>query len=209
MYTTDGLHLDNTDALRLNHRDALLLVDLQRDFLPGGALGVADGDQVIPVVSDLIALFKARKRPILATRDWHPPKHCSFQPQGGPWPPHCIQQTPGSGWAPGLNLPPSTLIVSKGTAISPDAYSGFQGTDLAQQLSELNCQRLFVAGLATDYCVLQTVLDARKLGFEVQVVEDAIRAVNVNPGDGIRALDQILDSGAELITLQDLIDANP
>lgn len=209
MYTTDGLHLDNTEALHLNDSDALLLVDLQRDFLPGGALGVAGGDQVLPVVSDLIALFTARKRPIVATRDWHPPKHCSFRPQGGPWPPHCIQNTPGAGWSPELNLPPSTLIISKGSAISPDAYSGFQGTDLGQKLLSLNCRRLFVAGLATDYCVLQTVIDARQLGFDVQVVEDAIRAVNVNPGDGIRALDRMLDAGAELITLQDLIDANP
>jgi len=209
MYTTDGLHLDNTAALHLNDGDALLLVDLQRDFLPGGALGVPEGDQVVPVLNEMIALFNARRLPIVATRDWHPANHCSFQAQGGPWPPHCVQGTPGADWADELELPSQALVISKGSEAGHEAYSGFQGTDLARQLNDRGCRRLFVGGLATDYCVLQTVLDARKLGFDVQVIEEAIRAVNVNPGDGIKAVDLMLDRGAELISEQDLADANP
>ncbi|HJV96793.1 MAG TPA: isochorismatase family protein [Albitalea sp.] len=176
--------------------DALVLVDVQRDFLPGGALGVPGGDAVVPALNDYIDAFSQLGLPLFATRDWHPPQHCSFQAQGGPWPPHCVADTPGAQFAPGLQLPAHTVVISKGTAIAPDTYSGLVGTDLAQRLRAAGVTRLFVGGLATDYCVLQTVTDALAQGFEVVVLSDAIAAVNVQPGDGDRALAQMAQAGA-------------
>lgn len=184
--------------------DALILVDVQNDFLPGGALAVPNGDQIIPVLNGYIERFAAKKLPIFATRDWHPPDHCSFQPQGGPWPPHCIAGTLGAQLAPSLKLPANARVISKATDPKREAYSGFDGTDLEQKLRQLGSQRLFVGGLATDYCVLNTVKDARRLGFEVFVLIDAVRAVNVSPGDEQKALDEMQRQGARFITLKDL-----
>ncbi len=178
--------------------DALIVVDLQRDFLPGGALGVAQGDRVLAAINDYLALFVARQLPVFATRDWHPAGHCSFVERGGPWPPHCIAGSAGAAFGDGLELPAEAVVVSKATTAERDAYSGFEGTDLQEQLQRACVSRLFIGGLATDYCVLQTVMDARSLGFDVVVLRDAIAAVDAYPGDGERAIDQMRGAGALL-----------
>ena len=187
--------------------DALIIVDLQRDFLPGGALPVPRGDEVEPVMNAYIRLFRDKGLPIVATRDWHPPNHCSFQEQGGPWPPHCVQGTPGAEFALGLELPPDVVVVSKATKPDEEAYSGFQGTDLHERLKSTGVRRMFVGGLATDYCVLSTVKDALALGYRVFLLKDAIRAVDVHPGDGDRAEKEMVSLGAVPIKREDLDQA--
>ena len=176
--------------------DALIIVDLQHDFLPGGSLAVSDGDAVVPVLNEAIALFTAANLPVVATRDWHPANHCSFHAQGGIWPAHCIGGSHGAAFSPALQLPASTQIISKATTAERDAYSGFEGTDLGTQLSAQGVKRVFVGGLATDYCVLQTVLDALKQHLQVVLLLDAIRAVDVKPGDGERAIARMIEAGA-------------
>lgn len=193
--------------MNLQKGDALIVVDLQRDFLPGGSLAVRDGDRVVPVMNRYLEHFRAAGLPVVATRDWHPPTHCSFSAQGGSWPPHCVTDSPGAEFAEQLELPMGTLIVSKATRSDKDAYSGFDGTDLARQLRAVGVRRVFVGGLATDYCVLATVKDAAGAGFEVFVLGDAIRAVDATPGDGDKALDTMRAAGAEIIDLA-AIDAN-
>jgi nicotinamidase/pyrazinamidase len=187
--------------------DVLMVVDVQRDFLPGGALGVRDGDAVVPVLNRYLARFAAQGLPVVFTRDWHPPDHCSFRARGGPWPPHCIAGTPGAGFAPGLALPAHAEIVSKATTAAADAYSGFDHTGLADRLHARGVRRLFIGGLATDYCVQSTTRDGLAAGFSVFVLGDAIRAVDVQPGDGERALAAMLAGGARLIAFDDLEDA--
>lgn len=177
--------------------DALLIVDVQYDFLPGGSLGVKGGDAVIAPLNVWIARFQAAQLPIVATRDWHPADHCSFLAQGGPWPPHCVQETPGAEFAPGLGLAAFAMVVSKATDSARDAYSGFDGTELAFQLMMYGVKRLFVGGLATDYCVLATVRDALKQGLQVYVFLDAVRAVNA--ADGERAMAEMGSLGAHFI----------
>lgn len=193
-------------------RDALVLVDVQRDFLHGGALAVPEGTRVVAPLNHCIELFAQRGSPIFASRDWHPPTHCSFKQQGGPWPPHCVAETAGARFAEDLRLPAQTRIVSKATTPERDSYSAFGGTELEQQLRALGAKRLFVGGLATDYCVLQTVLDARTAGFEVVVLRDAIAAVDVNPGDGERATARMKEAGAAFADTADvsrLLQAQP
>jgi len=185
--------------VKLHSGDALIIVDVQNDFLPGGALAVPAGDRVVPVLNRCIALFTSHGLPVFATRDWHPPDHCSFQPQGGPWPPHCVAGTKGAEFANGLNLPDETTVVSKADTQDQDAYSGFEGTGLHDHLRSLGIKRLFIGGLATDYCVLNTVMDALKLGYQVLLLTDAVRAVNINPGDGERAIAEMQAAGAMLI----------
>lgn len=180
--------------------DALIVVDLQNDFLPGGALGVPEGERVLPVVGRYLRLFHERGLPIFATRDWHPPRHISFRERGGAWPPHCIAGTPGASFAPGLLLPPGTTVISKADSPDKDAYSGFQGTDLAARLRGARVSRVFVGGLATDYCVLETVKDALDAGFETVLLSDACRAVDVKPGDGAAAEDEMRRRGARAVT---------
>lgn len=186
--------------------DALIVVDVQNDFLPGGALAVAEGDVVAEVMNRYIALFDERRLPIYATRDWHPADHCSFQAQGGPWPPHCVAGTQGAEFANHLTLPDPErcVIISKGTSADSDAYSGFEGTDLADRLRREGVSRVYVGGLATDYCVLNTVRDALTQGFDVLLLEDAIRAVNVQPGDGEQAIAAMREQGAGVTRLEDL-----
>lgn len=186
-------------AVRLRAGDALLVVDVQRDFLPGGALAVPQGERIVPVLLRYLQRFERTGRAILFTRDWHPPDHVSFQARGGPWPAHCVAATPGAGFAPGLDLPASAQVVSKATRSEAEAYSGFEGTDLAARLRSQGIRRLFVAGLAIDYCVRATVLDALREGFEVLLLGDAVRAVDAEPGDGERALQEMLRAGARLI----------
>jgi len=185
--------------------DALILVDVQNDFLPGGSLAVPHGDEVIPALNRAIEAMQAHGLPVFATRDWHPADHCSFQAQGGPWPPHCVAASRGAAFAPALKLPPDAAIVSKATRADTDAYSGFQDTELDRLLRQQGVKRLYVGGLATDYCVLNTVQDALKLGYQAFLLEDAVRAVDVQPGDGARALAEMQERGAHLIHSRDLV----
>ncbi len=196
-----------TLMIRLQAGDALTVVDVQNDFLPGGSLAVPRGDEAVPILNRYLAAFEAKRLPVIATRDWHPPDHVSFKGQGGPWPVHCVQGTRGAEFASTLRLPPSAILICKATQREQDAYSGFQGTDLRARVEALNVRRLFVGGLATDYCVLQTVKDALASGFEVFLLRDAIRAVNVHPEDGRRAEEEMIRLGAVLIRHEDLAHA--
>ena len=173
-------------------QDGLIVVDLQVDFCPGGALAVAEGDDVVAPVNGLLNIPGWMK---VATRDWHPADHASFEAQGGIWPVHCVAETRGAAFHPRMEAGKVEMVVSKATTRDAEAYSGFDGTTLADDLREAGIGRLFVCGLATDYCVKATALDARREGFEVVVVEDAIRAVNVNPGDGKKAIEEMRAAG--------------
>lgn len=187
-------------AIVLGGGDALLIVDPQVDFLPGGSLGVPQGDAVLAPINRLIDLYRTHGLPVYVSRDWHPALHCSFAGQGGPWPVHCVAGSDGARFAPGLQLDDAT-VVSKATTVDVDAYSAFNGTGLADTLRERGIRRLVVCGLATDYCVLNTVLDGMAAGFEVLLATEAIRAVNVNADDGDRALVRMLDGGAMPVQL--------
>lgn len=190
----------------MNNTDALLVTDIQIDFLPGGALPVANGDQIIPVINGYIQRFEASKVNILASRDWHPPNHISFKAQGGPWPPHCVQNTKGAEFSPSLKLPKNTVIISKATDANLEAYSAFDGTPLAKELQTRGIKRLFVSGLATDYCVFYTVLDACKLGLEAIILMDATLGINVKNGDVDKAVKTMLENGAQQATTEDFPD---
>lgn len=189
------------DPVELEASDALVLVDVQHDFLPGGALPVPLGNEVVPHLNGYIALFRSRGLPVFATRDWHPPDHCSFVGQGGPWPPHCVAGSAGARFADDLALPEDVTIISKDTGREQNTYSGFEDTDLGARLRRLGVRRLFIGGLATDYCVLNTVRDALRLGFGVFLLDDAVRAVDVDPGDGRRARKTMLELGALPLSL--------
>ena len=186
--------------------DALLIVDVQNDFLPGGALAVSGGDGVIPPLNEAICAFSEAGLGIFATRDWHPPDHCSFVEQGGLWPRHCVAGTRGAAFPDALRLPGAAVVVSKAAGPDADAYSGFEGTDLADRLSTRGVDRVLVGGLATDYCVLSTVLDARSAGLHVVVLEDAVRSVEVEPGDGERAVARMRVAGAESASTRAVLD---
>ncbi|MGR9053456.1 MAG: isochorismatase family protein [Gammaproteobacteria bacterium] len=188
--------------VKLVSGDCLIAVDVQNDFLPGGALAVAQGERVIPVLNRYIALFLKHRLPIFATRDWHPIAHCSFVNQGGPWPMHCLAENQGSAFAEDLQMPETAEIVSKGVDAESLGYSGFEDTDLAERLSRLNAKRLFVGGLATEYCVLNTVFDALSKGYRVLLLQDAVRAVN--PEDGHGAIERMRACGAETISFDDI-----
>lgn len=189
------------DQLNPGAGDALIIVDVQNDFLPGGKLGVARGDEVVPALNRYIERFASRGLPIFATRDWHPENHCSFTDQGGIWPPHCLAASPGAEFAPGLALPDAAIVVSKADTPAQDAYSGFEGTGLAAQLRSRGVRRVYVGGIATDYCVLNTVKDALAEGFEVLLLTDAIRAVDVEPGDGDAAIERMKAWSAQPVSL--------
>jgi nicotinamidase/pyrazinamidase len=183
---------------------ALLIVDLQNDFLPGGALGVVGGNNAAFACRRYMDMFVAQDRLVILSRDWHPQDHCSFQENGGMWNPHCVADTAGAQFAAVLNIPEHAVIVSKATATDKDAYSAFDGTTadgeaLDAFLKKNGITDLYVGGLATDYCVRATVLDARRLGYNVSVLRDAVAAVNVNPDDGDRALDDMKRAGAEIV----------
>jgi nicotinamidase/pyrazinamidase len=187
----------------IDKQTALVVVDIQNDFCPGGALPVKDGDKVVPVLNKYIERFRKARAPMLFTRDWHPPDHSSFKAQGGPWPPHCVQNSEGAKFHRNLLIPPEAEILSKADK-RDEAYSFFQGTDLAEKLKERGIKRLLVGGLATDYCVKETVLDGLKHGFEVFHLDDASKGVNVNPSDSQRALQEMVAKGAQRIRFQDI-----
>jgi nicotinamidase/pyrazinamidase len=185
---------------------ALAVVDVQNDFCEGGARPVAQGQAVVPVLNAYAERFAAAGRPVLATRDWHPARTRHFAGYGGVWPPHCVQGTAGAEFHPDLRLPEGTLVVSKGTEADEDAYSAFQGrlpdgTRLADALRKLGVRRLYVGGLATDYCVRSTVLDALREGFAVTTLLDASRGVNLKPHDAEEAIEEMVAAGAEVATL--------
>ncbi len=177
---------------------ALVVVDVQRDFCAGGALAVPDGDAVVAPINSLMAKFRATGEPIFLTRDWHPADHSSFADQGGLWPPHCVAGTTGAEFHDDLVVQDDLTVVSKATEREGDAYSGFQGTDLGAQLLAAGISEVLVCGLATDYCVKATALDAVNAGLSTTVLTDAIRGVEVQPGDTQVALDELLAAGAKL-----------
>jgi nicotinamidase/pyrazinamidase len=176
--------------------DALLVIDVQNDFCPGGSLPVPEGDQVVPVLNHWIEAAVTAGVPVYASRCWHPRGHVSFRERGGPWPPHCIQDSAGAAFHPALRLPSGTPVITKGADLDRDNYSDFYETGLAERLRRAGVRRLFVGGLALDYCVRATILDGLREGFEVHLVRAAVRAVDVQPGDGDRALAEIVAAGA-------------
>ena len=199
-----GQDITKHRLITIKGSDTLILVDVQRDFCAGGSLPVPEGDQVVPTLNRYLTMFDHARALIYATRDWHPPNHKSFKQYGGIWPPHCIQNGEGAEFHPGLLLPPDVTIISKATAPDKEAYSGFDGTDLAESLLKNKVKQLFIGGLATDYCVKNTVLDALKLGFETNILIDAIRGVDVQPNDSQKAIDEMILKGAQFITLQNV-----
>jgi len=191
----------------IDEESALIVVDVQNDFMPGGALPVKDGDKVVEPLNAYIRLFKSKGRPIVFTRDWHPPNHVSFKVRGGPWPPHCVQGTKGAEFHPRLNLAHDVIVVSKGFDPEKEAYSGFEGTDLNKVLRERGVKKLFIGGLATDYCVKNTVLDALSKGFLVYFLSDASRGVDVSIGDSEKAIEEMVKRGAKSIKISDTASA--
>lgn len=186
----------------LKAHDALVIADIQNDFLPGGALGISGGDEIIPVLLTYIRRFHLKGLPIFLTRDWHPSDHCSFRDRGGIWPVHCVAGSPGSLPPPVFETPSSAVIVYKAIDAGREAYSAFEGTSLHRHLQAIGVQRLFIGGLATDYCVLNTVKDARTLGYDVCLLMDGIKAVNVRPDDGRDAEQEMIRLGALPIRLE-------
>jgi len=191
--------------VRVRPSDALIVVDMQVDFMPGGALPVPGGDEVVDMVNEYVELFTRAGATVVFTRDWHPPNHVSFKTRGGPWPPHCVQGTPGASFHPKLRVPTDALIVSKATDPDREAYSGFEGTELDAELRRRGVRRVFVCGVATDYCVKATALDAARLGYQVFLLADAVRGVNVPPNSVQRAIEEMLDAGVVLIEIGELL----
>lgn len=190
-----------------NHQDsALILVDIQNDFCPGGSLAVNEGDKIVPIVNRLIPEFRL----VISTQDWHPSNHVSFKEQGGRWPPHCVQGSRGAELHPDLNTERIADYFRKASSPDKDDYSEFEGKDeqersLDELLKTQRIRKLYVVGLATDYCVLETVLDGIRYGYDVYPVIDAMRAVNVDPRDGEKALAKMSESGAHLVTSDDVL----
>jgi nicotinamidase/pyrazinamidase len=185
--------------------DALIVVDVQNDFLPGGALGVPGGDRVIEPINRIMPLFDY----VVATRDWHPEEHPHFSDYGGPWPYHCLQETPGAEFGPGLRVDEFDEVLSKGTHVSSHGYDAFESGDLAERLRARGVHRVFVCGLATDYCVKATALAGVEAGFETILLTDAIAAVNVNPTDERTALDEMSAQGVRFAKTTELHSAAP
>lgn len=193
-----------TLQIQIDKQTNLIVVDVQNDFCPGGALAVPDGDKIISALNEYIKKFSDSGAPIIFTRDWHPPDHSSFKSQGGPWPSHCVQNSDGAKFHSNLMIPENAEIVSKADR-KDEAYSFFRGTNLAEELHQRGIKRLLVGGLATDYCVKETVLDGLRHGFEVYHLDDASRGVNVNRDDSELALREMVSRGAKRIKLSDVI----
>lgn len=200
-------------------RTALLIVDVQNDFCPGGALAVTNGDRVVPVLNEYVGRVRGADGAVFASRDWHPPRTMHFHSQGGPWPVHCVQDTPGAAFHADLILPPDAIVVTKGDNPEDHGYSAFDGAaagsdttrpdggrrPLVDVLHAGGVSRLLVGGLATDYCVLNSVLDARAHGFDTVLLLDAIEGIDLQAGDIARALDRMMRAGARTATL-DTVD---
>lgn len=185
--------------------DALIIADIQNDFLPGGSLPVTGGNEVIPILNQYIAGFYMYRLPIFATRDWHPENHCSFRQYGGDWPPHCIAGSEGAEFAFDLELPVYTNIISKATMQDKEAYSAFAGTQLNALLQSFQVKRVFVGGFATEYCILNTVKDAIRYQYAAFILEDAVRAINQQPNDGRNAMAEMKQLGALSIYYEELV----
>ena len=190
-------------------KKALLIVDVQNDFCPGGALGIKDGDKIIPTINKYIKNFASKKLPIFASRDWHPKKTTHFKKFGGVWPVHCVQGTKGAEFHPKLKLPKEAILLYKGMDPEKDSYSAFQAQDqngmsLAKLLKILGIKELYIAGLATDYCVKFTTHDAIREGFKVKILLDAIKGVNLKPDDSEIAIREMVKIGVKKITLKDM-----
>jgi nicotinamidase/pyrazinamidase len=182
---------------------ALLIVDVQNDFCPGGALPVSEGARVVPALNRHIADALSRGWPIYASRDWHPNVTRHFREHGGEWPPHCIQNSDGAAFRDDLELPASAIVISKGQEANSHGYSAFEGQtpegrSLLSDLQQREIAHLYVGGLATDYCVKHSVLDALRAGLTVTVLDDAIAGVEVQPGDSARAIAEMREAGAEV-----------
>lgn len=190
--------------VQLQPGDALVIVDVQYGFLEGGNLAVQNAESVIPPLNHYLGKFTTFNLPVFATRDWHPKGHISFQERGGPWPEHCVAGTKESEISADLDLPPYAIYISKATLPDKDAYSGFDGTELDKRLKEMGIARLFIGGIATDYCVLSTVMDALHLNYEVCLLTDCIEGVNVKKEDSARALRSMSKNGAVSITFENL-----
>ncbi len=189
-------------------KKALLIVDVQNDFCPDGALSVPEGNEIVPILNEYIEYFLKEKSSIIFTRDWHPRKTKHFKEFGGLWPEHCIENTKGAEFYPDLKLPKEAIVISKGTDPTKDGYSAFEatdfeGNDLFSLLKGLKVQQIYIGGLATDYCVRQTTLAALKYGFNVKLLMDGIKGVDVTPGDSKAAIEEMLNAGAEKITLNE------
>ena len=190
---------------------ALLVVDVQVDFCPGGALAVPEGNEVVPTLNLYLEFFYSKDSPTFATRDWHPAQTSHFKEFGGVWPKHCVQNTPGARLHPDLKLDTKTIFLSKGMDPQKDSYSAFQaldrkGKDLLRYLSEMGIKRICVGGLATDYCVKASVLDAVHAGLQVYLLVDAIKGVNLNPGDSLKAIEEMREAGVKIVTFWDVKD---
>ncbi len=191
--------------VKITDSDALVIVDMQKDFMPGGSLPVADADKIVKRINEYIRIFEETGRPLFFTRDWHPATHLSFEKNGGIWPDHCVQGTEGAEFCENLYLPADNkFIISKGFSQDFDAYSGFQGTDLCNLLNERGIKRLFISGVATEYCVKQTLFGAENLGFRTILLHDAIKGVDIKKDDSQIALDEMMKAGAILCTLEDI-----
>jgi nicotinamidase/pyrazinamidase len=183
--------------------EALLIIDFQNDFTSGGALEVPQGDDIAEPVKRLADRFEI----VMATRDWHPPDHASFETQGGPWPVHCVRGTPGAEFHPAMDEVAVDEVVDVGREREDEGYSGFEKSELANLLRERGVDKVYVTGLATDYCVRASTIDACREGFDTTLVEDAVRAVNVNPDDGERAIEDMREAGAEVATSEEVLAA--
>ncbi|ACS90721.1 nicotinamidase [Thermococcus sibiricus] len=180
--------------------EALVIVDMQRDFMPGGALPVPEGDKIIPTIEELIKQFKRKDALIVATRDWHPHNHISFRERGGPWPKHCVQNTNGAEIV--VKLPDDVIIISKADEPDKEAYSGFEGTNLAEILKEKGVKKVYICGVATEYCVRATALDALKHDFEVYLVKNAVKGIR--PEDEEKVLRELKEKGVEIVSSTEL-----
>lgn len=190
-------------------KKALLIVDVQNDFCPGGSLAVPEGDKVAPRLNKYIKFFSKNNLPVFASRDWHPVRTRHFKDFGGIWPAHCIQNSRGAQFHPKLNLSKDTILLYKGTDPEKDSYSVFQaeditGTGFTQLLRRQAIKELCIGGLATDYCVKSSVLDALKHGFKVRLLMDAVKGVDLNTGDSEKAIKEMLKRGAKKTTFKDL-----
>ncbi|WP_298268224.1 nicotinamidase [Geobacter sp.] len=198
----------------MNKDSALLIVDVQNDFCPGGLLPVADGDAVVPALNQYLTLFRGRGLPVFASRDWHPPTSTHFRDYGGIWPVHCVRGTDGARFHPLLKLPYDAIIISKGMDPTRDDYSAFQGVTeggvpFSVVLKEMGISRLYVGGLATDYCVKESVLEGLRHGLSVTLLEDAVRGVDLNPDDSSRAVAEMTSAGARHATLATIAELLP
>jgi len=189
-------------VIKLDRSCALIIVDMQNDFMPTGTLPIPEADKIVSVLNNYIDMFVSNRLHIFATRDWHPPNHKSFKQRGGIWPMHCVKDTMGAEFHSDLKIPRSTTIISKGTEAEREAYSGFEGTDLAKRLEQDSIKRVLIGGVATDYCVKNTALDAIKFGLDVVLLEDAVKGIK----NGNDAIKEMQSKGVKIVSINEIKD---